>query len=217
MRVLQVVRTLAAHSGGVASAVVSLSEEMARQGHAVEIASLDAPGASIGTGLTTHLLGPGPEGYGRSPRLVPWLRENRQRFDAVIVNGLWQYPGLAVHRALAGTATPYFVFPHGMLDPWFKRTYPLKHLKKWFYWPWAEYRVLRDARAVLFTAAAERDEARESFWLYRCREKILPLGVPAPPVGSAEEFCQRFPGNARAQVDPLSWAIAPQKRLRPPA
>jgi hypothetical protein len=38
-----------------------------------------------------------------------------------------------------------------MLDPWFKHTYPLKHLKKWLYWPWAEYRVLRDASKVIFT------------------------------------------------------------------
>ena len=46
--------------------------------------------------------------------------------------------------------------------------YPFKHLKKWMYWPWAEYRVLRDAGAVLFTCEEERVLARQSFWLYRC-------------------------------------------------
>jgi hypothetical protein len=71
----------------------------------------------------------------------------------------------ATWRALHGTDIPYFVYPHGMLDPWFKRTYPLKHLKKWTYWPWADYRVLRDARAVLFTTEQERLLARQSFWL----------------------------------------------------
>ena len=54
-----------------------------------------------------------------------------------------------------------------MLDPWFKRTYPLKHLKKLLYWPWAEYRVLRDAAAVLFTSEEERRLARETFARYR--------------------------------------------------
>jgi hypothetical protein len=70
----------------------------------------------------------------------------------VIVQGVWQYSSFGVWRALRGTETPYFVFTHGMLDPWFKRTYPLKHIKKLLYWPWGEYRVLRDAAAVLFTS-----------------------------------------------------------------
>ena len=52
-----------------------------------------------------------------------------------------------------------------MLDPWFKRRYPLKHLKKLLYWPWAEYRVLRDADAVFFTSEEERLAARDSFRL----------------------------------------------------
>jgi glycosyltransferase involved in cell wall biosynthesis len=112
------------------------------------------------------------------------------------VNGVWQYPGFAVWRRLARSHLPYYVFPHGMLDPWFKRTYPLKHLKKWLYWPWAEYRVLRDAAAVIFTSEQERIEARESFWLYRVREKISPLGVdPPPPVTPKvkDELFRRFP------------------------
>jgi glycosyltransferase involved in cell wall biosynthesis len=95
-----------------------------------------------------------------------------------------------------GRETPYFVFPHGMLDPWFKRTYPLKHLKKWLYWPWAEYRVLRDAKAVCFTSEEERRRARESFWLYRGREAVVNYGTAAPE-GNAEDqkrkFFQKFP------------------------
>ena len=195
MKILQTVQTLDARSGGVARAVVSLSETMAAQGHDVEIVTLDPPDSRFlrATALPVHAVGTGRGGYGFAPDLLPWLRKAGENFDRVIVNGLWQYPGFAIWRCYAGSATPYFVFPHGMLDPWFKRTYPLKHLKKWFYWPWAEYRVLRDARAVIFTSEEERRQARESFWLYRCREVIAPLGVEAPPVGSAEEFFGRFP------------------------
>jgi glycosyltransferase involved in cell wall biosynthesis len=76
---------------------------------------------------------------------------------------------------------PYYVFTHGMLDPWFKRTYPLKHLKKWLYWPWAEYRVLRDAAGVLFTSEEERLQARRSFWLYRAHEHVVAYGTAQPP------------------------------------
>src|SRR5437868_15240376 len=83
-----------------------------------------------------------------------------------------------------------------MLDPWFKRTYPLKHLNKWLYWPWAEYRVMHDAAALIFTSEQERLEARQSFWLYSGREKVSPLGVeqPAPVTATtAGLFFDRFP------------------------
>jgi glycosyltransferase involved in cell wall biosynthesis len=130
-------------------------------------------------------------GYGYNKRLIPWLRANAHQYDAVIVEGLWQYIGFAVWRALAGTSTPYYVFSHGMLGPWFKHTYPLKHLKKWLYWPWAEYRVLRDARRVLFTCDEERKLARESFWLYKVCEEVAGFGVANPPVND-EELAAKF-------------------------
>jgi glycosyltransferase involved in cell wall biosynthesis len=115
----------------------------------------------------------------------------------VVVHGIWQYASFGVWRALHGTGTPYAIFTHGMLDPWFKKTYPLKHLKKWLYWPWAEYRVLRDAHAVLFTCEEERRLARESFWLYRCQEEVVGFGT-SPPVDldtseARRSLCERFP------------------------
>src|SRR5262249_9426438 len=82
------------------------------------------------------------------------------------------------------------------LDPWFKREYPLKHLKKLMYWPWAEYRVLRDARAVLFTSEDEKLLARESFGLYKVNEIVVNYGVPEPtgdPVRQRDAFLTQFP------------------------
>jgi glycosyltransferase involved in cell wall biosynthesis len=83
-----------------------------------------------------------------------------------------------------------------MLDPWFKLNFPLKHLKKWLYWPWADYRVLRDARAVLFTCVEEMEASRRSFWMYRCRERIAALGVAelsTGPVAPKEAFFGSYP------------------------
>jgi glycosyltransferase involved in cell wall biosynthesis len=83
-----------------------------------------------------------------------------------------------------------------MLDPWFRRTYPLKHLKKWLYWPWADYRVVRDARAVLFTSEEERRLAGQSFALYRARERVVAFGTGAPPADAdrrREAFLAEFP------------------------
>ena len=118
-------------------------------GHDVEILSVDAPDSPWRTSLPlpVHLKGParGPLEYSRS--FDRWLTQNSGRFDAIISHGLWRFNSRATRRAAQFAGRPYFVFPHGMLDPWFKRAYPLKHLKKWLYWPWADYRVLRDARA----------------------------------------------------------------------
>ncbi len=207
------VQTLDVRTGGVARAVILLSEALAKAGHDVEIVTLQAPNASASdaTSLKVHALGTGAPGYGHAPDVLPWLRANRERFDAVIVNGMWQYPGLAAWRAFAGTSTPYYVFPHGMLDPWFKRTYPLKHLKKWLYWPWAEYRILRDARAVIFTSEEERLQARESFWLYRCRERIAPLGMEAPPVAAPDEFFALRPELSNKRIVLFLGRIHPKK------
>lgn len=182
MKILQSTPTVNPALGGTVESIKQSSAALVRRGHDVEIVSLDGPTDPWVSGVPfpVHALGGGSSSYGYTPRFTPWIKEHRTQYDAVIVNGLWQYSSFGVWRALAGTDTPYFVFPHGMLDPWFKRTYPLKHLKKLLYWPWAEYRVLRDAAAVLFTSEEERRLARESFALYRCHEVVVNFGTAAP-------------------------------------
>ena len=198
LKILQLVDTLDPKVGGVATAVLDLSRGLARRGHKIDIVVLDDPGAPwlANIGLPGQALGVGLTSYRYSPKLLPWLKKHGGDYDRVIVNGIWQYLSFAAWRRYAGSAVPYFVFPHGMLDPWFKETFPLKHLKKWLYWPWAEYRVLRDAAAVIFTSEEECLLARKSFWLYSAREKISPLGVEMPPAASAEvrdKFFERYP------------------------
>jgi len=202
LKILQLVHTLDPSVGGVAAAVLALSRGLARRGHKLDIVVLDDPRVVAAVAdrgpadnITMHALGSGLTSYRYSQALWPWLRQHGGDYDRVIVNGIWQYVSFAAWRCYAGSSIPYYVFPHGMLDPWFKETFPLKHLKKWLYWPWAEYRVLRDAAGVIFTSEEERLQARKSFWLYRCREKVSPLGVEAPPISSnaKSEFLSRYP------------------------
>jgi glycosyltransferase involved in cell wall biosynthesis len=197
MKILRSTHTVNPALGGPIESIKQSSAALLRRGHQVEIISLDAPDDPwVRDALVpVHALGPGLGSYGYAPRFSRWIRERRAEYDAVIVHGMWQYSSFGVWRALAGTATPYFVFPHGMLDPWFKRTYPLKHVKKLLYWPWGEYRVLRDAAAVLFTSEEERRLARESFSLYRCNEAVVNYGTAAPPApeNTREKFFQAFP------------------------
>jgi len=202
MKILRSIHTVNPALGGPIESVRQSSAVLARRGHAVEIISLDAPTDPWVRDVIVpvHALGPGRGSYGYAPRFSDWIRERRAEYDAVIVHGVWQYNSFGVWRALRGAATPYFVFPHGMLDPWFKHTYPLKHLKKLLYWPWGEYRVLRDAAAVLFTSEEERRLARESFALYRCKEVVVNYGTAAPAnlEGARKAFFEAFP-NLRGQ------------------
>jgi glycosyltransferase involved in cell wall biosynthesis len=198
MKILHVISSVNPAGGGPIEGIKQLGKTLETKGHQVEIASLDDPKAPYlkQAPLPVHALGPTVLGYAFSPRFIPWLRANRGQYDAVIVNGIWQFHSFGAWRALRRSDTPYVLFTHGMLDPWFKKRYPLKHLKKWMYWPWAEYRVLRDARAVLFTCEEERVLARESFWLYRCNEVVVSYGTASPkgnPEAEKGEFYARYP------------------------
>jgi glycosyltransferase involved in cell wall biosynthesis len=185
--------------GGVSACIASLVPALAGLGHPSEIVSLDRPDEPFLRPLPVpvNALGPARLGYAYAPRLRPWLKAEAGRFDAVIVHGLWQYHGLAAFLALAPRGRPrYFVFPHGMMDPWFERQYPLKHLKKRLYWRLAERRVLRGAACVLFTCEEERRLARESFAGGSYRERVVPFGTAAPPDDPAVQraaFFHRHP------------------------
>ena len=190
MKILRVISSIDPRGGGPIEGVKQLNAPIRNMGVQVDIVCCDLPDAtyldSFDKSTTVYALGPSYLGYAYTPRLLPWLKENAQNYDAVIIEGLWQYCSYATWRALAGTSTPYYVFTHGMLDPWFKHTYPLKHLKKWLYWPWAEYRVLRDAHKVLFTCEEEKILARKSFSLYKANEAVTAFGVANPPENSSE-------------------------------
>ncbi len=90
-------------------------------GQQTTVVCLDAPGQFFleGNPFVAVALGPGMLGYGYSRRLVPWLRAHAHDFDAVVVNGIWQYSSFAVWRVLHGASVTYFDFPHGMLVPYF--------------------------------------------------------------------------------------------------
>jgi len=197
MRILHIIETLDPAAGGPSESVRVLLS-FGPIGYSGEVVTLDHPDeAFLGDiPFPVHALGPTSTTYGFSTKLYAWLRANQHRFDGFVVNGLWQYCGLATWLALRGTGKPYVVFSHGMLDPYFKRTFPLKHAKKWIYWLVAEYHVLRGAYRVLFTTKQEAKLAEESFWLHRWNGFVVPYGAGRPPKDEAtlkHSFLTTFP------------------------
>jgi glycosyltransferase involved in cell wall biosynthesis len=198
MRILHLIATLDPRAGGPANSVRRIVATYPQiDGHG-EVLTLDPPTAPFLHNLpfTIHTLGPVANTFGYTPLLIPWLRAHRHRFDGVVVHGLWQFHGLAVLRA-AADHLPFIVFPHGMLDPYFKRARPLKHIKKTLYWWLSERRLLHSAHAVLFTSAAESQLATRSFWPpTRWNARIVPYGAspcPADPARLRQAFLERHP------------------------
>jgi glycosyltransferase involved in cell wall biosynthesis len=181
LRLLHVIYSLNLKHGGPPEGLRQLAEGYRQEGIQLEVASLDGPEEAFLKELPfkVHALGPVKSVYGYSPRMLPWLRAHADDYDAVVINGIWQYNSLAAWRAVKNKL-PYAVFIHGALDPWFKRTYPLKHVKKLLYWRAFQYPVLRDALAVLFTTATEKEEALQSFSLNRWNSVVVPYGTNRP-------------------------------------
>lgn len=218
LRLLRIISTLNPEYGGPVEALCRLTPHLGSLGVSTTVATLDRPDApwvqqqsfpAIG-------LGPGATGYGFRFGLPAAIYRLAREHDVVIIHGLWQYHSYATWRALHGTGIHYFVYPHGMLDPWFKHTYPLKHYKKLAYWLWAEHHVLRDARAVLFTTEEERLRARQSFSLYQAHEKVVHYGTSAPPddpIGQREAFFDAFPRLRGQRIFLFLSRIHPKKGL----
>lgn len=216
MRVLRIITSTDPKAGGPIEGLCQSAHALESLGCKTEVACLDSPDVPWlkNFAFPVHALGPGKSAYQYSSRFVPWLRRQASEYDAIILHGLWQYIGYGTWLGVHRRNTPYFVFTHGMLDPWFKRTYPLKHIKKRLYWRWGEYRVLRDARAVLFTCEEERLLARESFRPYRCNEVVVNYGTAAPqgdPVQQRSAFLDQYPELSGKRILIYLSRIHPKK------
>ncbi|MFM9102004.1 MAG: glycosyltransferase [Cyanobium sp.] len=216
LRILHVVQSVNPAGGGPIEGIRQRAASHHSHGDTLYIASLDPPGAPY---LSFPQVPVEPLRRSWIDRFFPfsllrWIRAHRHRYDAVVVNGIWDFHLLAAYLALRGSTTPLLVFPHGMLDPWFRRRYPLKHLKKWLLWPWAIYPPLRDADAVCYTCNQERLLARQSFWLYHCHEVVVDYGtkgIPDPSCDYATPFLAAHPAIVGRQRFLFLGRVAPKK------
>jgi glycosyltransferase involved in cell wall biosynthesis len=161
-----------------------------------------------------YAIGPSFGKYRYNTKLENWLVKNASNFDLITVQGIWQFQSFGTWLASKKAGFSYNVFVHGALDPWFKQAYPFKHLKKWLYWPWAEYRVLRDAKAVLFTSENEEKLAAKSFCLYKVNPIIINYGIGSPPGDPDKQkqiFFEKYPDLIGKRIIVFLSRIHPKK------
>lgn len=216
MKILHVVVSLDPIYGGQPEVIKQLITSLAELRHNSEIVTLDDYLYKFLDiyQISIHSLSPSYGKYHFNFKLISWLIKNAKRFDCVICHGIWQYQSYGTWLASRFKKFPYFVYIHGALDPWFKYTYPIKHLKKWLYWPWAEYFVLKDANGVLFTSEGEKNQAAKSFGLYKANALVVNAGIKSPDVDriqAKESFLQAFPELAGKQSILFMGRIHPIK------
>ena len=193
IRVLSIISRAAPESGGPIQGLISQQIEL-KDKVQFNIVSLDSPDADF---IKTFPMPLNPVGLGArerdrlnrfarhydySPHLIPWLKSHIRDYDVILVHGLWNFATYAAARVLPGSGVPYFVFTHGMMDPWFRDTYPLKHLAKQAFWLFNEGVLMAGARSVLFTSEDEKVLARGVFAGYgNYKETVVGYGTNRPP------------------------------------
>ena len=187
MRILHIIHSIDPASGGPVEGL--LRQCQALPDCTCDVVTLDPPDAPFlkDFPLGVHALGVRAHAGGRvsrfgyTPLLVPWLKAHAGDYDIAVVNGLWNYASVGASRILPKLGLPYVVYPHGMMDPWFHRAYPAKHWIKQVFWTLFDGRLMKHARAALFTCDEEMILARGQFRGRPYREHVARYGAADAP------------------------------------
>ena len=206
MKILRVISGMDPKGGGPCQGIRNMVPALEEQDCINEVVSLDAPDSPFlgKKSFPIHALGASKSSWAYGPNLLPWLLEHLPEYDVVIQHGLWQYHGYAVLKAVrqlrkAGKAPRWYIYPHGMLDPWFQKAESrrLKAIRNWIYWKLIENRVIASSDGVLFTCEEEMRLAATTFRPYKPQAvHNVGYGIPEPPDNVQEQrgaFESSFP------------------------
>lgn len=225
MRILHVIATLAADSGGPATACVEMAKAVARRGHQIDIFTTDWEAKQNGEAIRycaeNGTLETFPVAFPRfwkySPALGGALSDRAGSYDLLHVHSLYLFHNLAAAQAARRADRPYIARPHGLLDPYIRRRHRWrKQVMEWAF----QDRALRQAAAIHYTSA---DEMRiSSPYAGGAPGVVVPLGVPLPPLPGAAErrphrilFLSRL--HAKKGLDLLIPAFAAVRKQFPDA
>ncbi len=194
MNILHIAGKMDPRLGGVAQAIRTMIRGLEGLGMHNEAVTLDDPRAAFLTEerLLIHTPGEGRGAWYYSPLFIPWLQKNCNRYDIVIVHGLWQFHGFAVQKIFrqmkkngVKKVPAVYIMPHGMLDPYFQAIQgrKLKAIRNWCYWKLIENKMVNGADGILFTCLEEQKLAALTFSPYAPKRAVVAgLGVQQPPL-----------------------------------
>lgn len=195
MRILHVIPSLDPRDGGPVEGVRLLGDCYSECGGTLDVVCGISSDDEVAVRGDIYRFKPFLGRYSFNFSMLRWLIKNTKKYDIVLVDGLWQFCGVAVLIAslIARGEARYYVFTHGMLDPWFKKSYPLKYIKKLVYWFFIERWVLSFAKGVLYTCEEEKISAQKTFPFFNVNSQhIVGYGTEVP-YGQYEELkCQLY-------------------------
>jgi glycosyltransferase involved in cell wall biosynthesis len=184
MKVLHVIPSVSAASGGPSRAIVDMERALAARG--IEVTTVTTNDDSDGSTLPVRCGQPiatpnATRWYFRrstvlfktSVGMARWLKDNVETFDVVHAHGLFSFAPVAAAFLARRADVPYVLRPLGVLAP-YGMTQHHPRLKK-VSLALIERRLIEAASAMHFTSRAELNEA-EALGL-KCRGVVIPLGI----------------------------------------
>lgn len=198
MRILHLIASVDPKGGGPIEYARIVADAHATAGHESVFVTLDNPADlnAFGFAHPVHATGPVRGVLKSSQQFARTVAQQAARSDVAVVHGLWNHAAIGGYRALRNAGLPWVVFPHGMMDPYFRRIKPVKHWLKTLYWVLWQGRMLSGSKAVLFTCEEEQRLAKGGFPLHQeYRGKVV-------------AFCSADQGLAAAEISTGQEALA---------
>lgn len=174
LRVLHIIASVRKESGGPVEGLTQSVIYRQSLGQYIEVLTLDPYNADFLNEFPCKVtgVGPTPKKYGYTPKLKEWIVDNVDRFDVAVIHGLWNHASVGGWQGCVKANLPYVLFTHGMMDPWFKKAYPLKHWLKQLFWI-IQGPALKHASEVLFTSEEEKKLSQGVFWGFKYNAKVV--------------------------------------------
>jgi glycosyltransferase involved in cell wall biosynthesis len=199
LKILHIISSANPETGGPIQGIRNYEKALFDLGVERDLVCFDDPASIKSWGFPSTLnvigLGESKTNWQYNESFVPWLEANAIKYDRIIMDGMWSYHTYAtmkvihkLRKRLTRTLPQVYLFPHGMLDPWFQKdkTRRLKAIRNYFYWHLIEKKVVNGADALLFTCQEELLLAKTTFRGYNPKKEFnIGYGIVAPPEASS--------------------------------
>ena len=149
--------------------------------------------------------------YKFSLSLTKWIYKNIIEYDLVHTHAIFSYPVLPSYWACQRNKIPYFVTPHGMLEPW---ALAYKSSKKRWYFSLLEKPALQRASTIHLLASTEAENIRALN--LSTPLVVVPNGIHRKDfdyLSNSEIFYQQFPETRNKTLIIFLGRIDPKKGL----
>ena len=195
-KILRIITSINPKFGGPTATIIDTSLMLIKQGFEVDILTSDMKKNFFFKSNKIKIINKGPTIFGNynfNLKQFLWLRKNRNKYDAFIVHGLWQFKTLMARILLK---EKYFVFIHGQLDPFFSENF-FNRFKKKVYWFLFERKNLLYSKPILLTSQGEKRSLKKTFVnTAGIKKEVVRYGIIKPIVNKKKilkKFFKKFP------------------------